>query len=108
MAKKTSTSATQTLAGFEQSTLRILLAIREQANAAQASANASVRNYLIQLLTGRGLDPQKIGVSPDMTTFVEIVQPAPPAPDAAAAPAGGPAAFTSPATPAAAAAPAQS
>jgi|SRR5271157_1203853 len=99
-----------TLQGHEQGTLRVLLAQREIANAGMAAASGSVRNYLIQLLTGRGLDPQKWGVSPDMTAFVEIQQPAPPAQPGAEAPAapGAPAAFVPPTTPPPAAAPAAS
>jgi hypothetical protein len=79
MAKKEGTNGSLALQGFEQSTLRILLAAREQANAqAQAMAGAAstnVRNYLLALLTSRGLDPQKWGVSPDMTNFVEVPPP---------------------------------
>jgi len=91
------------LQGFEQSTLRILLAQREAANASLAASSGAVRNYLIQLLTGRGLDPQKWGVSPDMTAFVEIQQPAPPAQpgaDATTGAPGAPAAFVPPSAPA--------
>jgi len=84
MAKKTQATkavvkAVQTLREAEQTTLRLLLALREEANAQASAANANVRNYLIQLLTSRGLDPQKWGVSPDMTVFTEIQQPQPPA-----------------------------
>jgi hypothetical protein len=88
MAKKNGGNALA-LQGFEQTTLRVLLGLREQVNASQAAANGGVRNYLIQLLTSRGLDPQKWGVSPDMTAFVEIQQPpaqAPPPPPANVAP----------------------
>jgi len=113
MAKKNDSKLT--LQGYEQSTLRVLLALREQANASVAAASGSVRNYLIQLLQGRGLDPQKWGISPDMAEFVEIQpQAAPPVAPADSLPAGtpgAPAPFASPATPtpasAAAAAPAQ-
>lgn len=84
MSKKNG-NGSMTLHGHEQSTLRILLASREQASASVAAASANVRNYLIQLLQGRGLDPQKWGVSPDMTSFVEIQQPTP-----AAVPTSGP------------------
>lgn len=88
-----------TLQGSEQSTLRILLALRETANASLAATSGSVRNYLIQLLQARGLDPQKWGVSPDMTAFVEIQQPVAD-PNAPGQP-GQPAAFVPPANPAA-------
>jgi hypothetical protein len=109
MAKgKTNGGNALTLQGYEQSTLRILLAAREQDNASLAASSGAVRNYLIQLLQGRGLDPQKWGVSPDMSSFVEIQapvaapgQPGAPAPDAAATP-GAPAAFVPPSAPAAA------
>jgi hypothetical protein len=83
----------------EQTSIRLLLAAREQATAvAQASVNAvnsSVRSYLIQILTTRGLDPAKWGISPDMTTIIEIVQPPAAAPDAPQPPAvpGGPQTF---------------
>lgn len=119
MAKKT-TASNLTLSGNEQSSLRLLLALREQANASAAAANAAVRNYLVQLLQGRGLDHTKWGVSPDMTTFTEIqqpqapAQPTPAAVASAAAPAapgapGAPATFaqSTPPAPAPAAAPAQ-
>jgi hypothetical protein len=89
----------------EQTSIRLLLAAREQATAvAQASVNAvnnSVRGYLIQILTTRGLDPAKWGISPDMTTIIEIVQPpaaAPGAPDAPPIP-GGPQTFAQTAPP---------
>ena len=110
MAKKTNgTTNGLTLRVDEQTTLRVLLALREQANASQAAANGSVRNYLMQLLTGRGLDPQTWGVSPDVTTFVEVKQPAPaPQPAApAAAPAPGQQTFAESAPAPAAAVPAQ-
>jgi hypothetical protein len=58
-----------TLQGFEQSALRLLMALREQANASQAAANGSLRAYVIQLLGSRNLDMQKYGISPDMTQF---------------------------------------
>ena len=79
MAKKNGNSTGLALQGFEQSTLRLLLSGREQATAAASAANTSVRNYVIQLLTGRGLDPAKWGISPDMTSFVEIPPPETPA-----------------------------
>lgn len=75
MAKAKKTETPLSLSGNEQSNLRILLALREQANASASAANATVRNYLIQLLQGRGLDPQKWGVTSDMTAFTEIQAP---------------------------------
>ena len=103
MAKKNGNGLS--LQGFEQSTLRLLLAGRDAATASATAANNSVRNYVIQLLTGRGLDPAKWGIAPDMTTFVEIQPPpaptAPPpaAPGAPGAPASGPQAFAQTASP---------
>lgn len=82
MAKKPTVG---TLLTAEQISLRVLISQRELINAAAQSANAqlqaangNVQKYLIGLLTSRGLDPAKWGVSPDMTTFVEIQQPAAP------------------------------
>jgi hypothetical protein len=83
MAKK----ATASLTGHEQTTLRILLAQRGQAEASLAAASGSVNNYLVQLLKDRELDPQKWGVSPDMKGFAEIKQPEAAAPATAPAPA---------------------
>ena len=106
-----------TLQGFEQSTLRLLMALREQANASQAAANGSLRAYVIQLLGSRNLDMQKYGISPDMAQFIllpEQPQQQPPMGQPSAGgtspgvvPPPGPQAFVPPATvPAAAAAPA--
>jgi hypothetical protein len=97
-------AAALTLNGHEQTSLRILLQAREQANASLAAASGFVRNYLIQLLQERGLDPNKWGISPDMKSFTEIKQP-----EAAPVQPGQPAAFVQPGVPAAAApAPAKS
>jgi hypothetical protein len=101
MAKKNGVSTGLTLHGFEQGTLRLLLSNRDEVTAAAQAANNSVRNYVIQLLTGRGLDPAKWGISPDMTSFVEIQQPETPAPPPAPPAPGGPQAFAK-STPAAA------
>lgn len=83
MAKKTKNQAaalTQ-LKDYERDLLRVLLQRREL-------ANIEVRNYLIQILTVRGLDPQKWGVTPDLSSFTEIPQPpAQPQAPAQAAPA---------------------
>ncbi len=74
MAKK---DTVPTLTGYEQVSLRTLIALGEQAKASFQAAAATQRNYLIQLLTSRGLDPTKWGVSSDMATFVEVKPPAP-------------------------------
>ena len=96
------------LSSGEQTSIRLLLAAREHATAvAQASvnaANSSVRNYLIQILNTRSLDPAKWGISPDMSTIVEIQQPAadpnaPPATPADASVPGGPQTFAQTAPP---------
>lgn len=100
--KKTAApAAALTLSGHEQTTLRILLQAREQANASLAAASGFVRNYLIQLLQERGLDPNKWGISPDMKGFTEI-KPPEAAPAQPAQP-GQPAPFVQPTAPAAAA-----
>ncbi len=88
MAKKPGPSLT--LSGSEQGALRTLLALRDQANASAAAINQAVRGYLLALLQGRGLDPQKWGITPDMTTFCEVQQPPAPAPAGQSASAGQP------------------
>ncbi len=88
MAKKPTPALT--LSSSEQGTLRILLAQRDTVNASAAAINQAVRGYLFALLQGRGLDPQKWGITPDMTTFCEVQQPPAAAPAPAAPPAAAP------------------
>lgn len=68
---------TQFLQPYESDILRNLIAQRNQ-------ANENMRNYLLQILGSRGLDPNKFGVSPDLRSFQEIVATPVPTPQAEA------------------------